>query len=128
MTARKAQPQIQPPQRQPLDFQPDVVTEFLNLVRQRRVEAHHEHERLRKQADDTQTRHDRLQARREREEAKRRQDYDRETDELTAQLGTDLADIRSAAMKLADVIARCDLAIEIDTPRQAPALSERGQE
>jgi len=125
MTARKAQPQIQPPQRQPDDFQPDVVTEFLNLVRQRRVAAHHEHERLRKQADDAQTRHDRLQARREHEEAKRRQDYDRETDELTAQLGPDLADSRSAAMKLADVIARCALAAELDPPRDPPTLTRR---
>lgn len=120
MTQRKTAPQIQPP-----GFQPDVVTEFLDLVRRRRVEAHHEHERLRKQADDLQTRHDRLRAKREREETKRRHDFDRETDELTAQLASDLADIRDAAMKLADVIARCDIAIEIDTPRQPPVLEQR---
>lgn len=104
-------------------LQPDVVAEFLHRLRQIRIDAHREHERIRKAVDDRQAAHDRLQKKRERDELKRRADFDRETDELVATLGQDIADLRMQAMKQADIIARADLAIEVDTPRQPPVLT-----
>lgn len=107
-------------------MEPDVVAEFLHGLRKIRVDAHNRHERIRKEVDDRQKAHERTMARREREEARRRQAFDQETDELVAALSHDIEELRLAAMKQADIIARADLAIEIDTPRQAPVLEQRG--
>ena len=117
MTARKAQPQ-KPPQQV---LEPDAVAEFLNRLREINVAARHEHERIRKQIDmldrDTARERDRLD-----------RDYERAVEELNRTTTHRRADLTESATKQADIIARCSLAIEIDTPRQAPALSERGQE
>lgn len=103
MSPRK-QPQLPPPTQK---TEPDQVAEFLHLIRRHRVEAHNQHERIRKEADDVQ------------------KAYERTVEQLTHDRDQRLTDLREAAAKQADIVARCDLAAELDTPRDPPVLTRR---
>lgn len=104
MTARKAQPQIQPPQRQPTDFQPDQQRPYLSesadfrtYVQQKRVAAQ-------RASDDLDAEIDRLQV------------------EIEARL--------TRRMEQQEILARCEAALTLEVPvtRQPPVISRHEAE
>lgn len=116
MTRKLATPTPKP--NPPTIIEPDEVQEFITNLRRIRVDAHAEHERLRKDANDRQKAFDR-------EAEQRQKTYERETEERQRDHDNALQDITAAAARQFAIIERCDVALGLDTDRQAPAITER---